>query len=92
MPASAWWRPCPWPQRGYKASSPRPWRRRKPGAEALLSTVEQGKASARLLQDRAVRTWLEQSHVDKLNERLETLTSGLAPVDEAMQALLEPQA
>ncbi len=60
----------------------------KPGAEALLSTVEQGKASARLLQDRAVRTWLEQSHVDKLNERLETLTSGLAPVDEAMQALL----
>jgi putative heme-binding domain-containing protein len=60
----------------------------KQGAEKLLEAVAAGKASARLLLERAVELRLKQAKVARLAERLERLTEGLPRADEKLQALL----
>jgi putative heme-binding domain-containing protein len=60
-----------------------------PGAEALLQAVSSGKASARLLQERAVRIWLDQSGLPGLADRIAKLTEGLAPGDAKVAELLD---
>ncbi len=60
----------------------------KLGAEALLAAVAQGKASARLLQERAVRIWLDGSDVPDLSARIAKLTEGFAPADSKVAELL----
>ncbi len=60
----------------------------RPGAEKLLDLVATGKASARLLQERAVEVKLNQSQVPNLKARIEKLTLGLPPADQRIQELL----
>lgn len=60
----------------------------KAGGEKLLAAVSEGKASARLLQDRAVEVRLRQTGVPMLNERLAKLTAGLPSADKQVDALL----
>jgi putative heme-binding domain-containing protein len=59
------------------------------GAEKLLEAVKAGKASARLLQDPAVKPRLESSRLPRLQERLSELTAGLPPAGKDMQELLQ---
>jgi putative heme-binding domain-containing protein len=59
------------------------------GAEKLLGAVAGGKASARLLQERAVAVRLEQSRVPNLKDQLARLTVGLPRADERIHDLLE---
>jgi putative heme-binding domain-containing protein len=59
------------------------------GAERLLDAIAAGKASARLLQDRAVQVPLKQARVPKLDERLATLLKDLPPAEDAVQALIQ---
>jgi putative heme-binding domain-containing protein len=59
------------------------------GAEKLLELVEQGKASARLLQERVVEVRLRQAKVPNLKDRLVKLTRGLPAADEALAKLLD---
>jgi putative heme-binding domain-containing protein len=59
------------------------------GAEKLLEAVAAGKASARLLQERAVAVRLELAHLPNLKERLEKLTVGLPRPDERIQATID---
>jgi putative heme-binding domain-containing protein len=61
----------------------------KAGAEKLLEAVAAGKASARLLQERAVEVKLANSKVPDLKERLARLTAGLPPADEKLTALIQ---
>jgi putative heme-binding domain-containing protein len=49
------------------------------GAEALLDAVSEGKASARLLQQRKVRDHLTAAKPENLQERLAKLTASLPP-------------
>jgi putative heme-binding domain-containing protein len=58
------------------------------GAEQLLQAVAGGKASGRLLQERAVALRLEQARVRDLKGRLARLTQGLPPADKSLQDLL----
>jgi putative heme-binding domain-containing protein len=58
------------------------------GAEQLLQMVEAGKASARLLQEPALRQRLTQTHLPDLEKRLQRLTRGLPSADERLQQLL----
>jgi putative heme-binding domain-containing protein len=58
------------------------------GAEKLLGAVVEGKASARLLQERTVRLKLEQAKVPDLAARVAKLTEGLPPADQKMEELL----
>ena len=60
----------------------------KPGAEKLLEAVAAGKASARLLQERAVEVRLNQTQLPDLKARIGKLTSGLPPADQRVQDLL----
>ncbi|HTU16809.1 MAG TPA: c-type cytochrome, partial [Gemmataceae bacterium] len=59
------------------------------GAEKLLDAVKNGKASARLLQDPAVKPRLEATRLPRLKERLEQLTAGLPPAGKEVQELLK---
>jgi putative heme-binding domain-containing protein len=59
------------------------------GVEKLLESVKAGKASARLLQDAAVKPRLEASRLPRLKERLAELTAGLPPAGKDMQDLLQ---
>ncbi|MBL8798092.1 MAG: c-type cytochrome [Planctomycetia bacterium] len=59
------------------------------GAEQLLDAVAAGKASARLLQERAVETRLQQAKVPNIKERIAKLTVGLPPADQRFQELLQ---
>lgn len=61
----------------------------RPGAEALMEAVTSGKASARLLQERLVRFWLDQAKIPDLASRIEALTAGLVPSDEKLAKLLD---
>ncbi len=61
----------------------------RPGAEKLLETVAAGKASARLLQERAVEVRLNLSQVPDLKARIDKLTRGLPPADQRIQELLK---
>jgi putative heme-binding domain-containing protein len=58
------------------------------GAEKLLAAVADGKASARLLQDRPVALRLRQARVPDLGKRLAILTRGLGTPDASVQSLL----
>ncbi len=58
------------------------------GAEALLLAIAEGKASARLLQERAVEGRLRNANPPRLNERLAALTKGLPPADQRIADLL----
>jgi putative heme-binding domain-containing protein len=59
------------------------------GAEILLDSVANGKASARLLQERAVKDRLTAAKPADLNGRLEKLTKNLPPVDAARQKVID---
>ena len=61
---------------------------RKPGGEALLKAIGEGKASARLLQENRVAGPLAGLGIPDLNERLATLLKGLPPADQAIQNLI----
>jgi putative heme-binding domain-containing protein len=58
------------------------------GGEKLLELVASGKASARLLQERAVTVRLENARLPDLKKRLEKLTAGLPAADAKLQALI----
>jgi putative heme-binding domain-containing protein len=61
--------------------------RRREGADALLKAIDAGKASARLLQDRAVTISLESSGLPKVTDRIASLLKGLPPADQKLSAL-----
>jgi putative heme-binding domain-containing protein len=58
------------------------------GGDKLLDAVGKGKASPRLLQERAVELKLRQAKVSNLDQRLATLTRGLPPADQRITELL----
>jgi putative heme-binding domain-containing protein len=58
------------------------------GVEKLLEAVAAGKASARLLRERAVEVRLGESKVPGVKERVAALTQGLPPADEKVNDLL----
>jgi putative heme-binding domain-containing protein len=60
----------------------------KEGAEKLLSAVAAGKASARLLQEKAVEVPLKQTRVPDLEKRLAKLTEGLPKAEQRLQQLI----
>src|SRR5439155_16694134 len=59
------------------------------GAEALLQTIASGKASARLLQISAITDRLAAAKVGNLDERIATLTKGLAPLTQEVQTMID---
>ena len=59
------------------------------GAETLLERIAAGQASPRLLQEKSVLEKLKASRPASLTERINTLTRGLAPADEARQKLID---
>ena len=59
------------------------------GAEAFLEAVANGKASARLLQDRGIKDRLTAAKPADLDASLVKLTKGLPPADEARQKLID---
>ena len=61
----------------------------KTGADKLLDAIATGKASPRLLQEKAVESKLLQHNVPEMKERIGTLTKGLPKADEKLQALLK---
>ncbi len=63
------------------ASTPR-------GADTLLNAVKQGKASARLLQERAVSTRLLSLDGGRLKPRVDELTRGLPSADAKIEELI----
>lgn len=60
----------------------------KEGADALLQSVEQGKASARLLQDQIVSEKLKAANPDKQAERVAALVKDLPPEEDRQLALI----
>lgn len=58
------------------------------GAELLLEAIGSGKASARLLQERAVEGRLRSANPPRINERLAELTKGLPPADQRINELM----
>ena len=58
------------------------------GAEAFLLAVEQGKASPRILQLTGARNRLQRANPDQWQARVDRLTAGLAPADEARDKLI----
>jgi putative heme-binding domain-containing protein len=63
--------------------------RRKDGAESLMKAIEEGKASARLLQERPITIGLESAGLPDLAERMAKLLKGLPPADQKLKDLLE---
>jgi putative heme-binding domain-containing protein len=61
----------------------------KQGAEALLEAVAKGKASPRLLQEKAVEQLLQKAGIPNLNAKLGTLTKGLPSPDARLLELLK---
>jgi putative heme-binding domain-containing protein len=61
----------------------------KSGAEKLLDAIKAGKASARLLQERAVEVKLVESNLPGWKERVANLRVGLPKADEKLAALLK---
>jgi putative heme-binding domain-containing protein len=62
---------------------------RPAGAEAFLKAVEDGKASARLLQEPTVRERLKASGAANLDQRVERLTRSLPAASEELDKLLQ---
>jgi putative heme-binding domain-containing protein len=63
--------------------------RRREGATVLLSAIEAGKGSARLLQDRRVIIGLENAEIPKLNERIAVVLKDLPPADEKLKEMMK---
>jgi putative heme-binding domain-containing protein len=63
--------------------------RRREGAQALLSAIEAGKASARLLQQRRITIGLESSGIPNVSERIASLLKGLPPADQKLRELMD---
>ncbi|MBI1901838.1 MAG: c-type cytochrome [Planctomycetia bacterium] len=63
--------------------------RSRPGCEELLKLVEEGKASARLLQEHDVERGLRAADLPKLDERLQKLLAGVPPLDVRIAQLIE---
>ncbi|MBX9791121.1 MAG: HEAT repeat domain-containing protein [Pirellulales bacterium] len=59
------------------------------GGEALLAAVEQGKATARLLQERAVFERLRQAGLPEIESKIGKLTLDLPPREERLAQLIE---
>lgn len=59
------------------------------GAESLLAAVENGKAPARLLQDRGVEGKLKESRLPDIEKRIAKLTEGLPPADQRLFDLIK---
>jgi putative heme-binding domain-containing protein len=59
------------------------------GIEQLLEAITAGKASARLLQERAVQTRLDSAKLPNLKERVAKLTQGLPAADEKLNELMK---
>jgi putative heme-binding domain-containing protein len=59
------------------------------GCEELLKLVEEGKASARLLQDQNVGRGLRAANLANLQERLQKLLAGVPPLDVRIAELIE---
>lgn len=64
---------------------------RAAGAAALLKAVEEGKASARLLQEPAVREKLKASGAADVNDRVERLTRNLPAASEELERVVQKQ-
>ncbi|WP_406699705.1 PVC-type heme-binding CxxCH protein [Singulisphaera sp. Ch08] len=62
---------------------------RKPGAELLLKTIGEGKASARLLQEPRVALLLGNQEIDRIKERVATLLKDLPPADARLRDLVK---
>jgi putative heme-binding domain-containing protein len=62
------------------------------GAEALLLAIEQGKASRRLLQNKAINDRLAAAKPSNFAARLERLTQGLPAADMVRQKLIDQRA
>ena len=62
------------------------------GTEALLTSVTQGKASARLLTDAVIRAKIDQAAPADLNARIARLTKGIPTADQAVQRLIDQRA
>jgi len=59
------------------------------GGEALLAAVDQGKATARLLQERAVFERLRQTGIADVDAQIEKLTHDLPPREERLAQLID---
>ncbi len=58
------------------------------GGDRLLQAIEAGKASPRLLQDRAIELRLQNAKIANVKDRLKKLTQGLPAADQKTQALI----
>jgi putative heme-binding domain-containing protein len=58
------------------------------GAEFLMKTIADGKASPRLLQDKKIRERLDAAKLPELEERIAKLTKGLQAPDAELQKLI----
>jgi putative heme-binding domain-containing protein len=58
------------------------------GSDRLLQAIEAGKASPRLLQDRAIELRLQNAKIANVKDRLTKLMKGLAPTDQKAQELI----
>jgi putative membrane-bound dehydrogenase-like protein len=59
------------------------------GADKLFEAIAAGKASARLLQERAVEVKLQSAKIPNLKEQVAKLTAGLPPADQKLNELLK---
>jgi putative heme-binding domain-containing protein len=59
------------------------------GAEALLEAVENGKISAHVLQENAVKERLNAANPDRVNERVAKLTENLQTISKEKQKLID---
>lgn len=60
----------------------------RPGAEALLQAVSQGKLSPRLLQEKIILDRLRAAKVENLEARVKELTRGLPPAEQRIADLI----
>jgi len=58
------------------------------GAEFLMKTIADGKASPRLLQDKKIRERLDAAKLPELDERIAKLTKGMTAPDAELQKLI----
>jgi putative heme-binding domain-containing protein len=61
----------------------------KPGGDIHLDAVKQGKAPARLLQEKGILDKLRAAGVPNLDQRVAALTKGLPPADQKLAALIK---
>ncbi|MDR3623282.1 MAG: c-type cytochrome [Paludisphaera borealis] len=63
--------------------------RHREGAEALLTAIAAGKASARLLQQRPITIGLENANIPNVADQIKKLLAGLPPADQKLRELLD---